>query len=95
MSRVSLRNYKLWILVIVAVTVTRAAIFYSHLHQPATPSVQAESFIVTSGESFGSVADRLAADELIPNAFDLKLYARLTGLAEKIRAGEFPNRSEP
>lgn len=49
----------------------------------------ASPFVVEAGESFAGVADRLAAEGLIDNAFALRLYARWQSLAGQIQPGEY------
>lgn len=88
------RKYRLglwfWLYVCLLVMLVRAGVFWFNLHQPLALEPAADStLMVTSGQSLSHVADRLEADGIIRSAFDLRVYARLRGLADDIRAGEY------
>lgn len=88
------RKYRLglwfWLYVCLLVMLVRGVVFWFNLHQPlALESGGDASLMVEPGQSLSRVADRLESDGIIRSAFDLRVYARLRGLADDIRAGEY------
>jgi len=79
----------LWALAILCVVlVARAGLFWSHVHGPLQLT-QAEMLEVGSGASLRRVLRRLEDAGVLDHAGDLLLYARLSGLATHIKAGEY------
>lgn len=62
---------------------------YWALHRAQSASSQTVRFRVGPGDSVTSVADRLAARHLLTNTLLFRLDARLTGLAGKLKVGEY------
>jgi UPF0755 protein len=87
--RVSWKNVKLWLLVIFLVCMTRGLFFVSNLHTPLALQETNPTLLVAPGETLGTVSRRLESEGIIPEAFDLRVYARLVDKADKIRAGEY------
>ncbi len=56
---------------------------------PAGLNADVKSFTVRKGETFKTVAGRLYREAFVRSALKLRLYARLTGDARRIRAGEY------
>lgn len=88
------RQYRLglwfWLYVCLLVVLVRGAVFWFNLHQRLEIEPDADPVLmVESGQSLSHVAARLASDGIIRSAFDLRVYARLRGLADDIRAGEY------
>lgn len=86
---VSWRNYRLWILVLVVVALTRSITFFANLNNHLTVNATSQTLVISSGESLSAVVHRLNTENVLSNSFDLLLYARLTGKANRIRAGEY------
>lgn len=86
---VGLKNYRLWGLVIVLVLVTRGLFFISNLTKPLDLAGEGEVIVVASGATLQKVLKELEDREILAAAFDLRLYARLTGKGELIHAGEY------
>src|SRR5690242_17258869 len=51
------------------------------------PTGHETDFIVNEGESFTSVADRLAQDKIVANAFWFRVYAKLSSLSGSLQSG--------
>ena len=64
-------------------------VFRQFLHQEAAIPAEGLSFEIAPGSSFGSVSERLAQDGIIEHPGWLSWYARFTGDASKIRAGQY------
>jgi len=62
---------------------------YGALNQPLQVAAAAEVFVVEPGMSMRQVASSLAADGILTQPRILSLYARFTGQAGKIQAGEY------
>jgi peptidoglycan lytic transglycosylase G len=91
-------NYwKSILLAMLAVAVVAAIfagiVFNRFLHSPATIVEQGLSFEISPGSSFQAVSSQLAAQGIIEHPSWLGWYARYTGSASKIRAGQY--RLEP
>jgi cell division protein YceG involved in septum cleavage len=56
---------------------------YRLLYRPIQLA-QPQTVIIGKNASFGYVAARLQARKLIPSAFAIKIYARLTGMASEL-----------
>ena len=84
---------KLWCYILLICSLLRGAFFYQNLHSPLNIEAVVESteftFQVAAGESFSKISSRLAKAGVLEHPFDLKLYARLTGLAAQIKVGEY------
>jgi len=63
--------------------------FFSYLAEPVTARDGAVVVEVSPGTSFGSLARKLAEQEVISKPHWLRLYARMTGEAGRIQAGEY------
>ena len=59
------------------------------LTKPAGGDATPKTFTVTSGETAGVIADRLAQEKLIADAQLLNFYLRYTGADQHIEAGDF------
>ena len=66
-----------------------AASVWQSLNTSASIPSQVQSFLIRPGEALGAVARRLEAENAITSALHLKVYARLSGKASKLKAGEF------
>jgi len=98
-----LRNKKrilLWVYILVACTLVRGIFFIQHINAPLQftaelneqPDDQLENeyrIEVEAGSSFNRIVNSLAADGLIEYPFDLRLYGRLSGKANTIKAGDY------
>jgi UPF0755 protein len=91
------RNWKIIIagiagLAIIALA-TAGIAFRQFLYEEATIPEEGISFEITPGSSFANISARLAREEIIAHPAWLRWYARFTGDASKIRAGQY--RLEP
>jgi UPF0755 protein len=59
------------------------------LHMPVTAAESGVDFVIEPGTSFRAVADDLAALGVIDDARTLRLYARWTGKANAVQAGDY------
>jgi UPF0755 protein len=66
----------------------RVFIFYQRLDAPLALT-ETRILIVDTGASFTRIVRALQAEQVLPRGPDLVLYARLEGLAGKIKAGEY------
>lgn len=92
-----MRNWKIIIagiagLAIIALA-TAGITFRQFLYEEATIPEEGISFEITPGSSFANISARLAGEEIIAHPAWLRWYARYTGDASKIRAGQY--RLEP
>lgn len=92
-----MRNWKIIIagiagLAIIALA-TAGIAFRQFLYEEATIPEEGISFEITPGSSFANISARLAGEEIIAHPAWLRWYARYTGDASKIRAGQY--RLEP
>lgn len=92
-----MRNWKIIIagiagLAIIALA-TAGIAFRQFLYEEATIPEEGISFEITPGSSFANISARLAGQEIIAHPAWLRWYARYTGDASKIRAGQY--RLEP
>lgn len=88
------RKYRLglwfWLYVCLLVLLVRGGVFWFNLHQPLALEESGESSLMLEpGQSLSRVAEQLESDGIIRSAFDLRVYARLRGMADDIRAGEY------
>jgi UPF0755 protein len=65
-----------------------AGLAYLGLYRPVQ-LVEAQTVIIRPSTSFGYVARRLAARNLIPNATAFKVYGIITNRAERMKVGEY------
>ena len=88
-----MKNWKIMIAGIAGVAIIALAItsfaFKQFLHEEAGIPEEGLSFEITPGSSFASISARLANDEIIRHPDWLRWYARYTGDASKIRAGQY------
>lgn len=63
--------------------------FYSYISSPVPPFEQPETLAIESGATLGSVTKDLHARGLIEKPLYWKIYARLVGKANKLKAGEY------
>lgn len=92
-----MKNWKRIIVGIAGVAVitlaTAGITFRQYLHEEAMIPEEGISFDIAPGSSFASISAKLARDEIIRHPGWLRSYARYTGDASKIRAGQY--RLEP
>ena len=86
------RRLLLWLYILLACTVLRGLFFYLHLQAPLDVP-ENYTFEVASGTTFNRLITRFAAEGIVSHPFDLRLYGRLSGRADAIKAGEY--RLEP
>lgn len=78
-----------WLYVLVLVLLVRLVVFWFNLQQPLALEEAESTLMVEPGQSLYRVASRLEDSNIIRSGFDLRVYARLRGLAEQIQAGEY------
>lgn len=74
---------------LITAAVVFAALQYQRWQQAPLPIEEAHVLQIPAGEPLGRLAQRLAAQGVIENEWDLKLLARVRGDAGRIRAGEY------
>ena len=82
----------LWGYILVVCLLLRAGFFYQNLHadlQLDTDNQEPPLVLVRNGQSFSQVSDQLYQMGIIRSGFDLRWYARLSGKAARIKAGEY------
>lgn len=82
----------LWSYIIIVCLLLRGAFFYQNLHSPLKISdSQQESFLFTvqSGQTFSQISKQLYSLGVLRSDFDIRVYARLSGRADLIKAGEY------
>ncbi len=62
--------------------------FYQNI-KPVSNNKNFSNFIISKGQSAGSVANKLQSSGFIRNALVFRIYIRLTGQSNKIQTGEF------
>jgi UPF0755 protein len=81
-----------WAYLILACVIVRAIFFYQHLNTSLQIPDVAESpflFSVGSGQPFVRLSEQLETAGIIGSSFDFRLFARLSGKAELVQAGEY------
>jgi len=82
------KKWLFWGWVILLSTVLRLVFFFQHVHAPL--ALDAEYPIdVSTGTTFNRLVNRLAESGVITHPFDARLYGRLSGRANAIKAGEY------
>ncbi|MDG2176253.1 MAG: endolytic transglycosylase MltG [Gammaproteobacteria bacterium] len=78
----------LWLYIILACGIVRGIFFFLHINSP----LQLENdypIEVVSGTTFNRLVTRLAGAGITEHAFDMRLYGRLSGRTNEIKAGEY------
>ena len=90
----------LWVYILVACTLVRGIFFIQHINAPLQFTAELTEQLneqleneyrieVEAGSTFNRIVNSLAADGLIEYPFDLRLYGRLSGKANTIKAGDY------
>ncbi|MDG2091524.1 MAG: endolytic transglycosylase MltG [Gammaproteobacteria bacterium] len=86
------KHLLLWAYILVACLLLRSAFFYQNLHESLNLSNtdQEPVFItVQSGQSFSQISKSLLDQGILKSDFDFQVFARLSGQASQIKAGEY------
>ena len=86
------KHLLLWGYIIIACLLLRGGFFYQHLQTPLNiPDSGQGSFLFTveSGQTFSQISQQLLNLDVLSSAFDIGVYARLSGKADQIKAGEY------
>ncbi len=83
-----LKKFLLLIFVFAALVVGGSFWLYQNV-KPVSLDKSFSNFIISKGQSAGSIADKLQKAGLIRNALVFRIYIRLTGQSSKIQTGEF------
>lgn len=75
-------------LVLLLMLLLRAILFWSHVHAPLKLQT-AHMLDVSSGATLTRIVKELEKDKVLTHAADLLLYAKLSGTATRIKAGEY------
>lgn len=81
-----------WVYIVIVCLLLRAAFFYQHLHTDLhIPETEQSPYLLTvsTGQSFSSLSNQLEQAGIITSSFDFRVYARFTGKAELVQAGEY------
>ncbi|MES2624565.1 MAG: endolytic transglycosylase MltG [Pseudomonadota bacterium] len=68
--------------------IARLMLFYEHVHQPLR-IVEPYILEVSSGDTFRDIVIQLGDEKILRSGIDLRIYARVKGLGNQIRAGEY------
>ncbi len=79
----------IFVLIFLGVLVAIPYLYWNYLNSAVDVGGQEQDFIVESGESVESIANRLKNDGLIRSPFAFKIYLKNTGRDGKIQAGDF------
>lgn len=86
--RINHQRLLLWAYILIACGVLRGAFFIHNINSDLL--LTGDSLIVVeSGSTFNSLVNNLAEQGIIKNPFDVKLYGRLSGRANLIKAGDY------
>ena len=78
----------LWGWILLACAILRGVFFLQHINTPL--SLDAPYQIdVGAGTTFNRIVSRLADEGILDNPFDVRLYGRLSGRADAIKAGDY------
>ncbi len=82
----------LWSYIIAVCLLLRGGFFFQNLHSPLNISDSQQGsflFTVQSGQTFSQTSKQLYALGVLNSDFDIRVYARLSGKADQIKAGEY------
>lgn len=77
-----------WLYIILACSVLRGIFFFVHINSPLQLDNE-YSIEVEPGTTFNRLVTRLSNAGITEFAFDMRLYARLSGRADEIKTGEY------
>jgi len=86
------RHLLLWGYILIVCLLLRGAFFYQNLQAPLNiPDSDQHSFLLTveSGQTFSQFSNYLLSLGILDSTFDIRLFARLSGKASQIKAGEY------
>ncbi len=86
------KHLLLWGYIVFACLLLRGAFFYQNLQSALNiPASGADAFLFTveSGQAFSQVSQQLSELNVLSSSFDIGIYARLSGKADQIKAGEY------
>lgn len=86
------RHLLLWGYIFAVCFLLRGAFFFQNLYQPLNIPDNGQDvflFAVKNGQSFSQISNQLAELDLISSSFDIRVFARLSGKANAIKAGEY------
>lgn len=86
--RIDRKQLLLWGWIIVAVGLLRGVFFLQHINSPLNLDA-IHTVEVGAGTTFNRLAGRLENEGILESAFDTRLYARLSGRADDIKAGDY------
>ena len=78
----------LWLYIILACSILRGIFFFVHINSPLQLDDE-YSIEVVPGTTFNRLVTRLTNAGITEFAFDIRLYGRLSGRADQIKAGEY------
>lgn len=77
-----------WGFVLLMCAGVRGAFFYQHLHQPLQLEAS-RTVLLEPGQSLNHITRSLEMEGVLAKAIDLRIYARLMGVADQVKAGEY------
>ncbi len=86
------RHLFLWGYILIVCLIMRSAFFFQNLHTSLNIPNSADApylLRVSAGQSFSELSQDLVARNILASAMDLQVYARLSGKASQIKAGEY------
>ena len=88
MIQINKQRALLWTHIFLACGLLRGVLFVHHLNTPM--QLENEYMLeVDSGATLNRIVNTLSADGILNNSFDFRLYARLSGKADGIKAGNY------
>lgn len=87
-----IKQLLLWSYILAACLLLRAGFFYQNLHAILELPLSEQSpylILVKNGQSFSQVSNQLVSLGVLKTGFDIRWFARLSGKAEQIKAGEY------
>jgi UPF0755 protein len=86
---VYLKRLKLLVLLLLLLSLFLALFLYRYLEQPLTFSETNSTIEISSGSGFSQITAQLSQRDIISSPVIWTLYARLTGKATRVQAGEY------
>lgn len=86
------KHLLLWVYIVAVCLLLRSAFFYQNLYAPINlNNIDIDSYLlkVQSGQTFSQISQRLLDQGILSSDFDIQVFARLSGKANQIKAGEY------
>ena len=74
---------------VILVCTSGGVVWFKKSFTPKSNVENYQSFLITKGASAGTIANRLEEEGIIRSALAFKFYTQLTGISQRIQAGEY------